>query len=37
MSQSTPEARIPIRRALVSVYDKSGLDGLVRGLHEAAV
>ena len=37
MSQSTPEARIPIRRALVSVYDKTGLDGLVRGLHEAAV
>jgi phosphoribosylaminoimidazolecarboxamide formyltransferase / IMP cyclohydrolase len=31
------ENRIPIRRALVSVYDKSGLDGLVRGLHEAGV
>jgi phosphoribosylaminoimidazolecarboxamide formyltransferase/IMP cyclohydrolase len=28
--------RIPIRRALVSVYDKSGLDELVRGLAEAA-
>ncbi len=27
----------PIRRALVSVYDKSGLDELVRGLHEAGV
>ncbi|HET7431970.1 MAG TPA: bifunctional phosphoribosylaminoimidazolecarboxamide formyltransferase/IMP cyclohydrolase [Nocardioides sp.] len=29
--------RIPIRRALVSVYDKSGLDELVRGLAEAGV
>jgi phosphoribosylaminoimidazolecarboxamide formyltransferase/IMP cyclohydrolase len=29
--------RIPIRRALVSVYDKTGLDDLVRGLHEAGV
>jgi phosphoribosylaminoimidazolecarboxamide formyltransferase / IMP cyclohydrolase len=29
--------RIPIRRALVSVYDKSGLDDLVRGLAEAGV
>jgi phosphoribosylaminoimidazolecarboxamide formyltransferase / IMP cyclohydrolase len=29
--------RIPIRRALVSVYDKSGLDDLVRGLAEAEV
>ena len=29
--------RVPIRRALVSVYDKSGLDDLVRGLHEAGV
>ncbi len=27
----------PVRRALVSVYDKSGLDELVRGLHEAGV
>ncbi len=27
----------PIRRALVSVYDKTGLDVLVRGLHEAGV
>ena len=27
----------PIRRALVSVYDKTGLTGLVRGLHEAGV
>lgn len=29
--------RIPIRRALVSVYDKTGLEDLVRGLHEAGV
>ena len=29
--------RIPIRRALVSVYDKTGLEQLVRGLHEAGV
>jgi phosphoribosylaminoimidazolecarboxamide formyltransferase/IMP cyclohydrolase len=29
--------RIPIKRALVSVYDKSGLEDLVRGLHEAGV
>ncbi|MEU8569160.1 bifunctional phosphoribosylaminoimidazolecarboxamide formyltransferase/IMP cyclohydrolase [Streptomyces pathocidini] len=30
------EAR-PVRRALVSVYDKSGLEELARGLHEAGV
>ena len=38
-SRVRPEAdhRIPIRRALVSVYDKAGLDDLVRGLHEAGV
>ncbi|MBO0846701.1 MAG: bifunctional phosphoribosylaminoimidazolecarboxamide formyltransferase/IMP cyclohydrolase [Nocardioides sp.] len=29
--------RIPIRRALVSVYDKYGLDDLVRGLADAGV
>jgi phosphoribosylaminoimidazolecarboxamide formyltransferase / IMP cyclohydrolase len=29
--------QIPVRRALVSVYDKTGLDDLVRGLHEAGV
>jgi phosphoribosylaminoimidazolecarboxamide formyltransferase/IMP cyclohydrolase len=29
--------RIPIRRALVSVYDKSGLDELARGLADAGV
>jgi len=31
------ENRIPIRRALVSVYDKSGLEDLVRSLHDAGV
>jgi len=29
--------RKPIRRALISVYDKSGLADLARGLHEAGV
>ncbi|MFC6287742.1 bifunctional phosphoribosylaminoimidazolecarboxamide formyltransferase/IMP cyclohydrolase [Nocardioides sp. GCM10027113] len=29
--------RIPIARALVSVYDKTGLEDLVRGLHDAGV
>ena len=29
--------QIPVRRALVSVYDKTGLDDLVRGLAEAGV
>lgn len=29
--------KIPLRRALVSVYDKSGLEELVRGLHDAGV
>ena len=29
--------RVPIRRALVSVYDKSGLEELVRALHDAGV
>ncbi|MFC6259093.1 bifunctional phosphoribosylaminoimidazolecarboxamide formyltransferase/IMP cyclohydrolase, partial [Kocuria oceani] len=29
--------RVPIRRALLSVYDKTGLDDLARGLHEAGV
>ena len=28
---------IPIRRALISVYDKTGLDDLARGLHEHGV
>ena len=29
--------RRPIKRALVSVYDKRGLEELARGLHEAGV
>jgi phosphoribosylaminoimidazolecarboxamide formyltransferase/IMP cyclohydrolase len=29
--------KIAVRRALVSVYDKTGLDELARGLHEAGV
>jgi phosphoribosylaminoimidazolecarboxamide formyltransferase/IMP cyclohydrolase len=29
--------KIAIRRALISVYDKTGLDELARGLHEAGV
>ena len=37
MSPENAEHRIPIRRALVSVYDKAGLDDLVRGLHDAGV
>ena len=32
-----PLSQIPVRRALVSVYDKDGLDDLVRGLHDAGV
>ena len=31
------DTRIPLRRALVSVYDKTGLDDLARSLHEAGV
>ena len=30
-------ARLPLKRALVSAYDKSGLEDLVRGLHDAGV
>ncbi|WP_028281019.1 bifunctional phosphoribosylaminoimidazolecarboxamide formyltransferase/IMP cyclohydrolase [Arthrobacter sp. H5] len=29
--------RVPIRRALISVYDKSGLEELAQGLHRAGV
>ena len=36
MSPETTD-RIAIRRALISVYDKTGLEDLVRGLHEAGV
>ncbi|HEU4912226.1 MAG TPA: bifunctional phosphoribosylaminoimidazolecarboxamide formyltransferase/IMP cyclohydrolase [Actinomycetes bacterium] len=31
------EERVPVRRALLSVYDKTGLEDLARGLHEAGV
>ncbi|MGH3356654.1 MAG: bifunctional phosphoribosylaminoimidazolecarboxamide formyltransferase/IMP cyclohydrolase [Nocardioidaceae bacterium] len=31
------EGRRPVRRALVSVYDKAGLEELARGLHDAGV
>ena len=31
------EARRPIRRALISVYDKTGLEDLARGLYESGV
>ncbi|QZY29890.1 bifunctional phosphoribosylaminoimidazolecarboxamide formyltransferase/IMP cyclohydrolase [Nocardioides coralli] len=37
VSQPDDAARIEIRRALVSVYDKTGLEDLARGLHEAGV
>jgi phosphoribosylaminoimidazolecarboxamide formyltransferase/IMP cyclohydrolase len=30
-------SKIVVRRALISVYDKTGLDDLARGLHEAGV
>lgn len=29
--------RLPLKRALISVYDKTGLEDLARGLHEAGV
>jgi phosphoribosylaminoimidazolecarboxamide formyltransferase/IMP cyclohydrolase len=34
---SNPEGTVPIRRALVSVYDKTGLDELATALHAAGV
>jgi phosphoribosylaminoimidazolecarboxamide formyltransferase/IMP cyclohydrolase len=34
---ATAESKRAIRRALVSVYDKTGLEELARGLHEAGV
>ena len=37
MTSPADEARIPLKRALISVYDKTGLDDLVRGLHDAGV
>ncbi|HET7305066.1 MAG TPA: bifunctional phosphoribosylaminoimidazolecarboxamide formyltransferase/IMP cyclohydrolase [Segeticoccus sp.] len=36
-TSATTEERRPVRRALVSVYDKTGLADLARGLHEAGV
>ncbi len=36
-TEATPSTRRPIRRALVSVYDKTGLEELARGLHAAGV
>ncbi|RII21067.1 Bifunctional purine biosynthesis protein PurH [Streptomyces sp. YIM 130001] len=36
-AQATTQNKLPIRRALVSVYDKTGLEDLARGLHEAGV
>jgi phosphoribosylaminoimidazolecarboxamide formyltransferase/IMP cyclohydrolase len=36
-TDETSAGRRPVRRALVSVYDKTGLEELVRGLHEAGV
>ncbi len=37
MSNGADESRIEIKRALVSVYDKTGLEALVRGLDSAGV
>ncbi|HWM75394.1 MAG TPA: bifunctional phosphoribosylaminoimidazolecarboxamide formyltransferase/IMP cyclohydrolase, partial [Nocardioides sp.] len=37
MTSQTGTDQIPIRRALVSVYDKAGLEDLARGLHDAGV
>jgi phosphoribosylaminoimidazolecarboxamide formyltransferase/IMP cyclohydrolase len=37
MNAPINEDRVPIRRALVSVYDKTGLEDLVRGLDRAGV
>ncbi|MCD6640338.1 MAG: bifunctional phosphoribosylaminoimidazolecarboxamide formyltransferase/IMP cyclohydrolase [Nocardioides sp.] len=37
MTAPTAEGRLELRRALVSVYDKTGLEDLVRGLHDAGV
>ena len=37
MAEQQTHDQVPIRRALVSVYDKTGLEDLVRGLHDAGV
>ncbi|MCZ2403022.1 bifunctional phosphoribosylaminoimidazolecarboxamide formyltransferase/IMP cyclohydrolase [Paenarthrobacter sp. Z7-10] len=34
---NAPLDRVPLRRALISVYDKTGLEDLARGLHAAGV
>ncbi|MFE6285005.1 bifunctional phosphoribosylaminoimidazolecarboxamide formyltransferase/IMP cyclohydrolase [Streptomyces sp. NPDC057877] len=36
-AESNASTQRPIRRALVSVYDKTGLEDLARGLHDAGV
>jgi phosphoribosylaminoimidazolecarboxamide formyltransferase / IMP cyclohydrolase len=37
VSEQADDTKRPIRRALVSVYDKTGLEELARALHEAGV
>jgi len=37
VSESKATGQRPVKRALISVYDKAGLDELARGLHEAGV
>ncbi|MFD8808672.1 bifunctional phosphoribosylaminoimidazolecarboxamide formyltransferase/IMP cyclohydrolase [Streptomyces sp. NPDC059597] len=37
MTATAESTKRPLRRALVSVYDKTGLEELARGLHEAGV
>ncbi|WP_128433238.1 bifunctional phosphoribosylaminoimidazolecarboxamide formyltransferase/IMP cyclohydrolase [Streptomyces cyaneus] len=37
MTATAESNKRPLRRALVSVYDKTGLEDLARGLHEAGV
>ncbi|CAG7600717.1 bifunctional phosphoribosylaminoimidazolecarboxamide formyltransferase/IMP cyclohydrolase [Actinacidiphila bryophytorum] len=37
MSAEDTQGKRPFRRALISVYDKTGLEELARGLHEAGV
>lgn len=37
LSNTDNQAPKPIRRALISVYDKTGLEDLAQGLHEAGV
>ena len=34
---TTEVGKRPLTRALISVYDKTGLEELVRGLHDAGV